>query len=928
MTPCAAEIVALENRTLLSAGSLDATFGTGGQVVTDFVGPNDSSLENYALTSALQSDGRLLVLGYSSETTAHRQFDLVRYNGDGSLDDGGAADSTPGDSFATDGHIQISLSDSLAFGARMALQSDGKIVLGGTTNESGIRDFALVRLNADGSLDPTFGSGGIAVTDFGSTGDELTGIALQPDGRIVVSGNSFRPGTGSDFLVARFNTNGTLDTSFDGDGWRTFDRGGSDEFASSVAVQADGKIVAAGYFYPGDLGDSILVRFNSDGSLDDGSASDSTSGDTFGVGGIVITGFGDTDDGIDSVVLQSDGRIVASGFIGHVTEGEAYDFALARYNADGSLDTTFGDNGHVTTDFSSIDEAVGVTLQADGRIVAAGYTRDSSFNYDFALARYNPDGSPDTSFGDEGRVTTGFGSDWDLGRGVLVQPDGYIVVVGDSNQATRDVAIARYQGYDLSIGGTTGNDTIAVDAGTLAGTLKITVNGIVHDNLSAAGEVFVYGLGGDDTITVNAALAGGLIIDGQGGADTYTVNFGALDGQVRLADDGVAGTDRLTVRGTAGDDDIFKDDTTVNLLGANPETVVFTGIETRTIRGGGGDDLITDPGSDTFLFGDEGNDTIIISATAGTGIVADGGAGSDTYIVAADGLAGPVAITDTGTTGSDSLTVQGTAGDDTIVQTTSGLTVNGVLVAFSGSLDSLTVNGGGGSDGFEVVGTPTVPVQVQNVADMVVYGTAGNDSIAFTQSGSQVTARLNGVIVAQFAPTGRLIAYAGDGNDTIINDGSMPLEAHGGAGNDTITGGSGNDVLLGDSGNDLLTGAAGHDVLVGGIGADRIVGSAGHDILIAGNVLDAVFCDYDTFRREWLEAVAATGANLAVGQEIADDSIDETLVDNDFDQLTGSSGADLFIISLGDVITDLGNLKKRANLNDIETSEGDVVQVV
>jgi Ca2+-binding RTX toxin-like protein len=159
-------------------------------------------------------------------------------------------------------------------------------------------------------------------------------------------------------------------------------------------------------------------------------------------------------------------------------------------------------------------------------------------------------------------------------------------------------------------------------------------------------------------------------------------------------------------------------------------------------------------------------------------------------------------------------------------------------------------------------------------------------------------------------------------------NGPIALEGHGGAGNDTITGGSGNDVLLGDGGNDTLTGATGHDVLVGGTGADRIVGSAGHDILIAGDVLDAVFCDYDQFREEWLAAVAASGVNLTDGQEITEDVVDETLIDSDVDQLTGSSGADLFIISLGDVITDLGNLKKLANLDDIETSEGDVVQVV
>lgn len=927
-------IAELESRTLLSAGSLDPTFGTEGKVVSDVIGPDASSLDNYALASAVQSDGKVLALGYSSGPATAQQFDLARYNVDGSLDDGGAADSTPFDAFGTGGHIRISVGISSGFEGRIALQADGKILLGGSTYSGSATtyDFALIRLNADGSLDQAFGSGGIAVTDFGSSSDELTGIALQSDGRIVVSGISQRPGTGYNYLVARFNTDGSLDTSFDGDGWRALDLGGSYEGASSVAVQSDGKVVAAGYFYPGDFGDFALVRFNSDGSLDDGSASDSTPGDVFGTGGKVITDFGNTDDGIDSIVLQADGRIVASGYTG---DGQSYDFALARYNTDGSLDTTFDGDGRVTTDFDVADEALGVTLQADGRILAAGFTirfgtpsisNSAGSDYDFAVARYNLDGSLDTSFGDEGQVTTDFGSDWDIARGLVVERDGKIVVVGDTIQATRDIAIARYDGYELSIDGTPGNDTFIVDPGTIAGQLKITRNGFAF-NLRADGEIFINGLAGDDTFIVNAALPGGLVVVGQEGSDTYTVNLGSLAGPVRIGNAGTAGTDRLTVYGTTGNDDIFKDHTTVRLLGTAPETVFFTGVDV-TIHGGGGDDLITDPGNDTSLFGDEGNDTIVISATTGSGVVADGGEGSDTYIVAASGLAGPVAIADTGTTGSDSLTIQGTAGNDTIVQTGSGLTVNGVLVAVSGALESLAVNGGGGSDGFTVVGTPSVPVQIQGVADMIVYGTAGNDTIAFTQSGGKITARLNGVIVAQFAPTGRLIAYGSDGNDTITAEGcSIALEAHGGAGNDVITGGSGNDVLLGDDGNDTLTGGAGHDVAVGGTGIDRIVGSAGNDILIAGNVLDAVFADYDRFRDDWLAAVTASGANLAVAQEIAGDVIDETLVDNDTDQLTGSSGADLFIISRGDAITDLGNLKKLASLDDIETSDGDVVQV-
>src|SRR5262249_19673664 len=151
-----------------------------------------------------------------------------------------------------------------------------------------------------------------------------------------------------------------------------------------------------------------------------------------------------------------------------------------------------------------------------------------------------------------------------------------------------DFAVARVEGYGLSVGGTAGNDAISIDAGTQAGTLKVTVNGVVTDNVTVNGQVFVAGLGGDDTISVSAALAGGLILDGQGGSDSYTVNFGHLAGTVQVIDDGAVGTDTVTVRGTPADDDIFKDAARVTITSPVQETVLSSGVEKRVIRGGGG----------------------------------------------------------------------------------------------------------------------------------------------------------------------------------------------------------------------------------------------------------------------------------------------------------------------------------------------------
>jgi uncharacterized delta-60 repeat protein len=215
---------------------------------------------------------------------------------------------------------------------------------------------------------------------------------------------------------------GELDTSFDDDGMVTTDFGGLDE-ALGVAIQADGKIVAAGRGTA--VGDFALARYNRDGSLDT----------SFDGDGKVTTDFGSPFDVALGVAIQPDGRIVAAG----TAAGD--DFALARYNRDGTLDTSFDGDGKVTTDFGAMDAALGApAIQPDGKIVAAGYTTAGG---DFALARYNRDGSLDTSFDGDGKVTTDFGSPFDVAAGVAMQPNGRIVAAGGDGG---DFALARYLG--------------------------------------------------------------------------------------------------------------------------------------------------------------------------------------------------------------------------------------------------------------------------------------------------------------------------------------------------------------------------------------------------------------------------------------------------------------------------------------------------
>lgn len=275
-------------------------------------------------------------------------------------------------------------------------------------------------------------------------------------------------------------------------------------------------------------------------------------------------------------------------------------------------------------------------------------------------------------------------------------------------------------------------------------------------------------------------------------------------------------------------------------------------------------------------------------------------------------------VADSGATGSDSMTVVGTPSDDSIVQTDTGLSINGVAITVSGGVDAFTVDGGGGSnDQFSVDGTPPVPVQVQGVSDMIVTGTAGNDTILFTPGTlpGEIIATLNGTVVTRFAPTGRIIAYGKAGDDDIEVAGSIGLSAwlYGGAGNDRLKGGAGHDVLFGGLGDDLLVGGAGRDFLVGEDGVDRIVGNADDDILIAGRLN---FLDFDAAVRaimaEWIQNNGyATRVNrirnsLAANSLIADVTV---LDDNVADTMTGSAGQDWFFADLDrqakDKITDL-----------------------
>lgn len=424
-----------------SAGDLDRTFSNDGKVTYDVFGGVDDEVNDVAV----QSDGKIVVAGSwcgFAAGCATRTFALARFHADGS----------PDASFGVNGRTLIAFPHGESRANGVAIQSDGRIVAAGWHDDNdGVDDanFALVRLNPDGELDPSFGDGGRQTTSFGGA-EYASAVALQTNAfpgdhrlRIVVVGSS-RRGDDEDFALARYHMDGSLDPSFNGDGKVTYHFRGDQEGAIGVAVQPDGAIVTAGDTDDGDCPfscdyDWALARHHGDGSLDLSS---------FGFLGKVVDGLGGSDDFARDVAIDDDGRIVAAG---STNDAGDRDIVVVRYLPDGSRDSSFGSGGEVRTSFDSGGEAnegaSAIAIQADGKIVVAGGT-DVAGHSDFALARYRSTGTLDASFADDGLRHADFGvASREWAQAIAIQVDGKIVAAGSTDAGSdgdRNFAIARF----------------------------------------------------------------------------------------------------------------------------------------------------------------------------------------------------------------------------------------------------------------------------------------------------------------------------------------------------------------------------------------------------------------------------------------------------------------------------------------------------
>jgi uncharacterized delta-60 repeat protein len=328
---------------------------------------------------------------------------------------------------------------STAFGGddtAMALQADGKIVMVGGSGA----DFLLARYNLDATLDTSFGAGGLVTSDVGvGSADEARAVAIQADGKIVVAGNAVVGRTSNnqfnfDFALARFNADGSPDLSFGSGGKVTTDFNGQTDRAFALAIQGDGKIVVAGSAAPasGISTDFAVARYDSAGAPDG----------TFGSGGKLTTDIGGAIDIAQNIVVQPNGAILVSGVMTLGPSPVLGHAGLARYDAIGNPDNSFGTAGKLTLPNLALGEAL--ALQADGRIVIAGSAPVGGRSA-FAVMRLGANGAIELSFGSSGLATAAFSIEDDFARAVLVQADGRIVVAGQSsNRINPDFAVTRF----------------------------------------------------------------------------------------------------------------------------------------------------------------------------------------------------------------------------------------------------------------------------------------------------------------------------------------------------------------------------------------------------------------------------------------------------------------------------------------------------
>jgi uncharacterized delta-60 repeat protein len=767
-----AAIEPLEPRQLLS-GQLDLTFGGGdGVAMQDFGG-----VDNYGSAAAVMDGSKILVTG-SYGNYGEQDVIVSRHNSDGSLDT----------SFGGGGYAIVDLGSGFDSAKAIAVQSDGKILVAGYTDNSANGadyDMAVVRFNSDGSLDNSFGSGGVVLVDFEAGFDIGNSLAVQADGKIIVGGSATMMDTfNSVFAMARLNADGSLDSMLDGDGKVTKDLSTDLNYyySASLAIGLVGdQVVLAGYATDFVNSDAALAWFNvSDGSFDHATLYD----------------WGRDDDAATAMAVTSDGKLVVAGY-SHDGMGVS-DFAVMRLLGDGSMDGSFNGGSVVRASLSGgHDSAHAVSVDVLGNVIVAG--KANGMGEDFGLVRYLSDGSLDAGFGAGGIVRVNVAGTDDTAYAVLQPAEGKLVVVGT----------AASSGYDAVLVGL---------VGPMSNVDPVANPGGPH-SVEEGGHLLLSGAGSSDVDGTIMKYEWDFNYDGSSfdvDAEGACVEFHRLDGPVMRT---------VALRVTDDKGAVHVMTTTVSVYNSAP------------VASMGGTELVQKGKQATFVgwIMDFELDTHMVKWDFGDGTGTE-------WMSASDGSLNVSHAFDRKGTYMVTLTVKDD--DGAMHSVTRMVTVKAGHVFYDAAASSLVLEGTMAGDSVMVLRSAPgmMEIVMNGVSEgeyeeqpLMVFGTDGDDLIVVTSSS-------------------KVRVYGGHGNDTIfggMNDATLYGEAgndhlFGGLKKNLLDGGDGNDklkvaaknmygaVLLGGAGNDVLIGGRGDDLLDGGDGKDKLHGRKGKDMLKGG----------------------------------------------------------------------------------------------
>lgn len=930
---------------------LDSAFELDGDLDGD-VGTEVSGGADIVWDTALQPDGKIVVVGEVAGNI-NPDIAIVRYNANGTLDS----------SFGVGGKVILhsfvgSTTDEVNGEARaVAIQEDGKILVAGRVLTSGGQqnNFLLLRLNAaDGALDATFGTGGVVTTDFGNSSDLAEDVAIQGDGRIVAVGTR----EFTDVAMARYDTNGALDTSFDGDGPVAGNgkivlniNNSPEEVATGVVIQPDQKILVASQHLGTNFAFEVAIT-----RLDGSNGSRDT---TFGSAGTSFTPFPSTESSIGGFVeaLALDGtQIVAVGTVLHNLNLQ--DVFVLRLNGDGSPDSNFdGDNngnGLVISNFGvdSSDKAFDLAIQPDHKIVVAGATDNGVFNADdFLVARYNDNGTLDETFATGGFIREDFGiaNTPQIARGLALTPTGLVLAGSlELTSTPSDFALVRYveqgggpvalppinEGQPTTLSGTFTKDS------TGTATIMVQWGDTTSDTISVSGTSGTFSItrpyldnpASGPTFTISATLDDGVNGSDSEQATIAVSNVAPAFISVTSATIDEGGT--ATITGSFGDAGIVP--TNLNLSLIDTHTIVVTWGDSSTSA------ATIDPLTRTFsashLFADDGLTSaasdiynVTLALTDDENAAAPGIATTVQVnnVAPVASLAGPAvglrgqAIAFTGSFADagvlDTHQVKWSFGDGTEIpfqpSTNAGALAPSHSYASNGVYPvTLTVKDDDGGEHSVTENITIVSVLLETAPSgsgtaVAIGGTDAADHIAVNKVTGGVEVIVNSVNLGVWSPTQAIVAYGYGGDDEVQIAGSIMLTAwlYGGNGHDKLKGAGGHDVLLGQDGDDLLVGGSGRDILIGGTGSDRIVGNHDDDILIAGTTdhdastvaLSAILAEWTADRCDYVRVANLYGVGCGPRNNgnvfLNDDTVHD---DGVRDLLTGSSGFDWFFANL------------------------------